>query len=147
MTEFVIDASVAVKWVVEETGTAAALALRQAKLSAPDLFIPECANILWKKHKLGQLTAGEASAAAHLLERADIELVPMGSQLLRATAMSIDLDHPAYDCFYILLALDKGCAFVTADQRLHRKALQSPRKDVAAAIQDLALAAASIGQA
>jgi predicted nucleic acid-binding protein len=43
----VIDASIAVKWVVEEPGTAAALSLRrQAKLIAPDLLCAECANIL-----------------------------------------------------------------------------------------------------
>lgn len=144
MTDLVIDASVAVKWVVQESGTSEALALRKAKLAAPDLIIPECANILWKKQKLGQLTTSEAAAAAQLLERADIELVPMGAQLHRATALAIELEHPAYDCFYILLALEKGCAFATADQRLLRKAQQGPRKDVAAAILDLATAATSL---
>ena len=144
MTDLVIDASVAVKWVVQEPGTQEALALRKARLAAPDLIIPECANILWKKHRLGQLTSAEASAAAQLLERADMELVAMGAQLHRATELAIELDHPAYDCFYIALALDKGCAFATADQRLLRKAQQSSRKDVAVAIFDLYQAAASV---
>lgn len=144
MTTLVIDASVAVKWVVQEPGTPEALALRKARLAAPDLIIPECANILWKKHRLGQLTSAEASAAAQLLERADMELVAMGAQLHRATELAIELDHPAYDCFYIALALDKGCAFATADQRLLRKAQQSSRKDVAATILDLQQAAASV---
>jgi predicted nucleic acid-binding protein len=46
----VIDASIAIKWVVEEDGTREALALRQqAKLIAPELLVAECANILWKK--------------------------------------------------------------------------------------------------
>jgi len=144
VTDFVIDASVAVKWVVQEAGTPEALALRKAKLSAPDLIIPECANILWKKHKLGQLTSAEASAAAQLLERADIELVAMGAQLHRAAALAIELDHPAYDCFYLVLALSKGCAFATADQRLLRKAQQSPRTDIATAILDLKQAAALV---
>jgi predicted nucleic acid-binding protein len=144
VTDLVIDASVAVKWVVQEPGTQEALALRKARLAAPDLIIPECANILWKKHRLGQLTSAEASAAAQLLERADMELVAMGAQLHRATELAIELDHPAYDCFYIALALDKGCAFATADQRLLRKAQQSSRKDVAVAIFDLYQAAVSV---
>lgn len=144
MTTLVIDASVAVKWVVQEAGTPDALALRKAKLAAPDLIIPECANILWKKHRLSQLTFAQASAAAQLLERADIELVAMGAQLHRATELAIELDHPAYDCFYIALALDKGCTFVTADQRLLRKAQQSSRTDVAGAILDLEQAAALV---
>jgi predicted nucleic acid-binding protein len=46
---FVIDASVAIKWVVRETGTQEALSLRQHRLVAPDLLVAECANILWKK--------------------------------------------------------------------------------------------------
>ncbi len=50
MNTFVIDASIAVKWVVEENGTAEALVLRQkAKLIASELLVAECANILWKK--------------------------------------------------------------------------------------------------
>jgi len=43
----VIDASIAVKWVVGEDGSDEALALlRTARLSAPDLLAAECANIL-----------------------------------------------------------------------------------------------------
>jgi predicted nucleic acid-binding protein len=57
----VIDASIAVKWVVEEDGTPEALALRQkAKLIAPDLLVAECANILWKKVKRSELLKEEA---------------------------------------------------------------------------------------
>ena len=42
----VIDAGIAVQWVVEEDGTDLALALRQqARLIAPDLLVPECAEI------------------------------------------------------------------------------------------------------
>jgi predicted nucleic acid-binding protein len=52
MTRLVIDASIAIKWVVQEEGTEDALALRtRAELIAPDLIIAECANILWKKVK------------------------------------------------------------------------------------------------
>jgi predicted nucleic acid-binding protein len=43
----VIDASIAVKWVVEEHSTPEALILRkQAGLIAPELLVAECANIL-----------------------------------------------------------------------------------------------------
>jgi hypothetical protein len=49
VSPLVIDASIAIKWVIEEEGTKEALALRSRALSAPDLLIAECANILWKK--------------------------------------------------------------------------------------------------
>jgi predicted nucleic acid-binding protein len=38
-----------------------------------------------------------------------------------ATRIAIELDHPAYDCIYLALAIDNGCKFVTADPRLLRK--------------------------
>jgi predicted nucleic acid-binding protein len=144
VTAFVIDASVAIKWVVEEPGTAEALALRRARLHAPDLLVAECANILWKKVRLGQLTPEEASLAAQLLERADMELAPMRKLMREATALAIEFEHPAYDFVYLCLALSKGCAFVTADERLLRKLAQAARTDLHASTLTLAQAAGSV---
>jgi predicted nucleic acid-binding protein len=140
----VIDASVAIKWVVQEPGSAAALALRRGRLLAPDLLIAECANILWKKARLGEHTQAEALVAARLLEHADIELAPMRPLLHRATELSIALGHPAYDCFYLALAETRSCAMVTADERLRMRA-QAYRGSarvlgLATAIDDLGLA-------
>ncbi len=121
MKRLVVDASVAIKWVVEEPGTAEALALRRYRLSAPDLLIPECANILWKKARRQEMSADEASLAARLLEHADVELIPMRRLLEPATRLAIQLDHPAYDCLYLALAQSTGCSFVTADAKFCAK--------------------------
>jgi len=126
VSDFVIDASVAVKWIIDEEGTAQALALRGRSLAAPDLLIAECANVLWKMARRGQLSQPEAVFAAGLLARADIELMPMRPYLEAATRMSIELDHPAYDCVYIALAEAEGIPFVTADERLLRKVARRP---------------------
>ena len=117
----VIDASVAVKWVVPEPGTPAALALRRQRLFAPDLLIPECANVLWKKVRRKELTESEALLAAKLIERADVQLERMRPLLEPATRLAVALDHPAYDCIYLALAEAMGAAFVTADVTLYRK--------------------------
>lgn len=122
MNTLVIDASIAVKWVVEEHGTPEALALRKkAKLIAPELLVAECANILWKKVKREELLKQEALLAARLLQGAEIELLPTRSLFEAATRMSIEIDHPAYDCLYLALAVEKECPFVTADERFLRK--------------------------
>ena len=77
MKTHVVDASIAVKWIIEEAGTADALALgRQSRLIAPELLIAECANILWKKVQRDELSKDEAILAARLLQGADIELLP-----------------------------------------------------------------------
>ena len=121
MTTWVIDASVAIKWVVDEPGTQQALLLRRHRLVAPDLLVPECANILWKKVRRNELSEAEAVLAARLLQRADIELEPMRRLLEPATKLAIALGHPAYDCTYLALAEALSCAMVTADEQLHRK--------------------------
>jgi len=118
----VIDASIAVKWVVEEQGTPQALVLRRkAKLIAPELLVAECANVLCKKVQRNELTKEEALLAARLLQGAEIELLPMRSLFEPATRISIELNHPAYDCMYLALAVANECTFVTADERLLRK--------------------------
>jgi predicted nucleic acid-binding protein len=127
VSKIVVDASVAMKWVIEEDGTPEALMLlKQASLAAPDLLTAECANILWKKVRRNELTKENAFLAARLLERADIEFLPR-SLLEPAVRMAIELDHPAYDCVYLALAAANGWKFVTADERFVQKVRQSRR--------------------
>ena len=77
MTGVVIDASVAIKWVVDEEGSDDAVPLIVGPaLSAPDLLTSECGNILWKKARRGELTRDEASLAMNLLARADLNSFP-----------------------------------------------------------------------
>ena len=131
MITLVIDASIAVKWVVEEDGTPQALALRQrAKLIAPELLVAEGANILWKKVRRRELSKDEAVLASRLLQAAEIELQPTRSLLEPATRIAIELDHPAYDCLYIALAVANGCQFVTADESFVRKLDQCRQKSL-----------------
>jgi predicted nucleic acid-binding protein len=118
----VVDASIAIKWIVDEDGTPDALILRnRARLIAPDLLVPECANILWKKAQRKELSRDEALLAARLLQSAEIELLPTRSLLEAATRIVIELDHPAYDCIYLALAMENDCLFVTADSSFMRK--------------------------
>jgi predicted nucleic acid-binding protein len=118
VTDLVVDASVAIKWVIDEPGTPQALSLRRHRLYAPDLLVAECANVLWKKVRRNELTAPEALIAARLLQRADLELMPMRALLEPATRLAIALGHPAYDCTYLALAESMSCDLVTADRQL-----------------------------
>jgi predicted nucleic acid-binding protein len=121
VSEYVVDASIAAKWVIDEPGTIQALKLRRHVLFAPDLLIAECGNIIWKKVRLGELSEPEASLAIGLLVRADIELVPTRRLARRAVDLAILLDHSTYDCIYLALAETAKRPFVTADARLPRK--------------------------
>lgn len=119
---FVVDASVVMKWVFREDGSAEALdLLRRGGLVAPDLVFAECANAFWKRTVRGEYFAIEALAAARAIEQADFEIVGMRTLTRPAADLAIRLGHPAYDCFYIALALQRGLKLVTADDRLVRK--------------------------
>lgn len=121
-SRLIVDASIAIKWVVPEDGTIEALRLLEGlPLSAPDLLISECANILWKKIIKGELSKDEASVAARLLQNSPLEILPSRSLMERATLMAIELEHPTYDCLYLSMALEREWPFVTADQRLLNK--------------------------
>lgn len=139
MITLVIDASIAVKWVVGEEGAEAAAAIRHgARFVAPDLLLPECANILWKKAQRSELSKDEALLAARLLMVADIELVSARALLEPATRIAIELQHPAYDCVYLALAESRGCRMVTADERWLRRLA----RDDAAAYRERAISLA-----
>jgi predicted nucleic acid-binding protein len=122
--KILIDASVAVKWVVEEPGSAEAILLLDRQLFAPDLLCAECANSLWKKVARGELRPDEAEVAARTLEAAEIELVAMRPYLAPAMALAIELGHPAYDCIYLAVALRLAITWVTADQRFIQRISQ-----------------------
>ncbi len=142
MKPVVIDASVAIKWVVEEAGTADALTiLKSAALKAPDLILAECANILWKKFERKELLKDEALMAARLIQQVDMEIYTARSLLEAATELAIELNHPAYDCIYLALALQNGWPFITADSRLLSRLVQVDAtrfKDVVLSLADAA---------
>jgi predicted nucleic acid-binding protein len=115
----VVDASVALKWVLDETGsTAAAELLDGRRLFAPPLLATEVANALWVVTRRGQITGDEAGDALDLILRAPFQPLPSGLNLpVRALELARLLDHPVYDCTYLALAIALERPVVTADRR------------------------------
>lgn len=124
----VIDASVAVKWVVPEPDSDRAEVLLDHGMVAPDLLFAGCANVLWKKVRRGELTKREADIAAQTLEQADLTLVSTRGYLALATSVAVELDHPAYDAVYLTVAEASELRLVTADDRLIRKVRESQNR-------------------
>ena len=115
----VVDASTALKWVLDEEGSAdAAQLLDGRRLLAPALLRTEAANALWSASRRGRLTAEEAADALDLILRAPLRVVSEDASLYpRALQLAHLLDHPVYDCVYLALALQRSMPVVTADRR------------------------------
>ena len=134
MAAWVIDASVAAKWLLPEDGSDQASALLGDALLVPDLLFAELANIFWKKQLRGEIDAATANAAARWLVQAPLQVHPCAGLTADALALSIRLAHPAYDCFYLALARRSGCPLVTADRRLVARCQQADATDLAAGL-------------
>jgi len=114
----IVDASVAVKWVTEEEGSATARTLVVDEiLAAPEFLILECANALRIKSRRGVLDAQEAKAALSALQSTPIQLFGTSDYVADAHALAFELDQTVYDSLYLAVALAHGAVLVTADSR------------------------------
>ncbi len=113
----IVDASVAIKWLVKETDSDKALALiGETPLMAPDLIHAEVANAIWKQAMRGAIRDMQAYLS-RLSEIIDV-ITPCWELAEAATALAVALNHPAHGCFYLALAVAENTELVTADYRL-----------------------------
>lgn len=120
----VVDTSVALKWYVQESDSAAARPLLQQELVAPDFILLELANALWKKMRLGQIGSDQAKEAlAHIAQT--VRVVPSAVLIEEALGVAEELLHPVYDCLYLVLARELRVPLVTSDRRLCDRAQRS----------------------
>jgi predicted nucleic acid-binding protein len=123
LANVIIDASVALKWTIEEEDSAAALRLlAEDSLAAPDLFWIECANVLWTKARRGQISSDDARAALAAILAAPVDCAPSRDLSDTAQAIAFDLDDAVYDCVYLAVAMERNAVFVTSDARFHNAA-------------------------
>jgi predicted nucleic acid-binding protein len=113
----VVDASVALKWVIDEPGSEAAAALRTEDLIAPTLWLAEAANALWRHARIGDISDNEAAVQFSELLKAPVASLAMEPHLERALQLAMEIGHPVYDCIYLALALQHQTHVVTADRR------------------------------
>ncbi len=120
----VVDASVALKWVVTEAGSDAASALLtgmasgKVSLVAPEHLIGELGNGLRKRVAQGVLSADDALAALDAVAGLELKLVGGPDRWFRSLRAALAWGLTTYDALYLLLALDLGAELVTADVRL-----------------------------
>jgi predicted nucleic acid-binding protein len=110
---YVLDSSVAFKWVVPETDSDKADRLRDDaraavhQLLSPDIFPAELAHALTRAERQGRILVGQAR-----LFWVDVMTTPRAIDISSRSRIGV------YDCLYVALAEREGCELVTADTRL-----------------------------
>lgn len=124
---WVVDASVAIKWFVDEarSGEARAVLASGQSIIAPDLIIAETCNTAWKKVRRGEISLEQAEAMVGALPLSFDRIVPSAPLSARAMELAQKFDHPAYDCFYVALAESESAILVTDDDKLIRLCKQA----------------------
>lgn len=115
-----IDASVGVKWFVEESRSSAARKIlgKAESLIAPDIFTPEISNAVWKKVKADEISIDQGKAIVSNLPLFIDHFVPSSQLVGRAFDLAIEFNHPVYDCLYLALAERESIVLVTDDAKL-----------------------------
>ncbi|BFL65909.1 Plasmid stability protein stbB (plasmid) [Roseomonas mucosa] len=113
----VVDASVALKWVLEEPDSHLAQALTEGEeeVLVPDFWLNEAANVCWLQVRKGKWSADEAREGLALL-RALVPPTATSDLDLHDVALDIGLavNHSTYDTLYVAFAVAMGARGVVA---------------------------------
>ena len=137
----VVDASVGLKWVQQESDShlAEALVRIEPDLLVPDFWLNEATHILWLQVRRKLFTPDEAREGLALL-RAQVEPTPTAHMRLHDLALdfSIAIDHSTYDtlCLAFAVAMDAS-AVVTADRPFLRSIRTHPDPSLSAMVLSL----------
>ena len=102
-------------------------ALREAErgeggLLAPELILPEAAQVLRKKHREGILSREEMEELLECILSLPIKLFGHRALIRRASALAREENLTVYDSLFLSLAEAKNGRLITADRALVRTA-------------------------
>lgn len=127
----VLDASVILKWFMQEDLSDKAKSIRKAHLEGrftiaiPDIAIYEIGNALRYEP---EFSPKEVSRAIAELYELDIDIIAPLPYLAAPTAtIAYQSEVTFYDAFYLALAKELNLQFVTADEKLYRKVKGHPQ--------------------
>ncbi len=125
----VVDASVALSWILPGEGAVLCLSLRDSAAANPEirLFVPpnfwyEVANTLWVAVRRERLTQATATAALDTLIEFQFTVWPVEPAV--CLALSFQQGLAVYDSAYLSLALKQDLTLWTLDKALAKAAGQ-----------------------
>jgi predicted nucleic acid-binding protein len=115
----ILDANVAVKFIIDEPGRTEALKRLQSELVlvAPDWLKIEVAHAVWKHTRIGELNVETARQSSASIDEFFDHFVPAAELLPAALRLAFELQHWVYDCLYLACALRTDAPLLTADRK------------------------------
>jgi predicted nucleic acid-binding protein len=124
----VVDASVVIKWHIDEVDAEAAETVRlsAARFAVPDLLFLETASAITKNVRRGLMSSNQALEIIKSIVDGPFDVY--STQALARDALRIGLarDITPYDASYVALAISTRAEYVTADRKLFNKLQGSP---------------------
>ena len=119
----VVDASVAIKWIVDVPlhPEARHIYKYQLDIQAPDFILIEVPNVAWKKAQREEIESEQVFEIIKLAVKAIPRFIHSPDILAQAAKLAIELAHPIYDCLYLACIDERHDALVTADKRFFNK--------------------------
>ena len=127
LTPVVVDASIAVKWLLPEPDSAVALEQRRRWTTqrvvpaAPDFLLIELHNVFWKRLQRGELAPDAPVLTGAPTFGLELTWYPFEPLLPLAWRVACQYDVSIYDALYAALAQQLNAPFATADQSLARR--------------------------
>ena len=122
--KYVLDASIALKWVIPESDSSLANQLRDEfqngvhELIAPSIFPGEIAHTLTKLERRQILSVGDSQPLLDDVLLTCPFLSPYLPLLNHAREISSQTRSGFFDCLYVALAEQESCDLITADSKL-----------------------------
>jgi predicted nucleic acid-binding protein len=128
MARFVIEPVVAVKWFVPErdSSEAARLLTGAHELLGTGQLIPEAAQIVAAKVRIGELDLGEAREVFEALVNVPISICPTENLMGAALEIAAELDCPYADAVNLALAVQSDGRLVIAQEGLYNAVRLTP---------------------
>lgn len=122
--KYVFDVSVWLKLFIAEPDSDVAAALIESESSylAPDILFAEFCNVIWLKRRVGDFSTKQAHEAVDQLAGFFGIFDIAWSAVLMSAALDLasTIDHPVYDCLYLVLAEENDMTLITADRKFYR---------------------------
>jgi predicted nucleic acid-binding protein len=122
MRHVVLDASIALSWLLPDEASGVTLAVQEELLQAEGIWVAahwrlEVANSLWMAERRKRLDAAGVAQAVSLFTQLPVTVDPETNDHASAETLSLARQHAlsVYDAAYLELALRRGATLATLD--------------------------------